>query len=64
MDPGLSILLLLLLILRYFLTGGPAGKTVPQAYDFYPPPAEAKFLDEIRTKVLRVFLLAIHSHLY
>jgi hypothetical protein len=25
---------------------------------------EAKFLDEIRTKVLRVFLLVIHSHLY
>jgi hypothetical protein len=24
----------------------------------------AEFLDEIRTKVLRVFLLAIHSHLY
>ncbi len=26
--------------------------------------AEAEFLDEIQTKVLRVFLLAIHSHLY
>jgi hypothetical protein len=25
---------------------------------------EAEFLDEIRTKVLRVFLLAIHYHLY
>jgi hypothetical protein len=25
---------------------------------------EVKFLDEIQTKVLRVFLLAIHSHLY
>jgi hypothetical protein len=25
---------------------------------------EAAFLDEIQTKVLRVFLLAIHSHLY
>jgi hypothetical protein len=25
---------------------------------------EAKFLDVIRTKVLRVFLFAIHSHLY
>jgi hypothetical protein len=25
---------------------------------------EAEFLDEIQTKVLRVFLLAIHSHLY
>ncbi len=25
---------------------------------------EAKFLDEIQTKILRVFLLAIHSHLY
>jgi hypothetical protein len=25
---------------------------------------EAKFLDEIQTKVLRVILLAIHSHLY
>ena len=26
--------------------------------------AEAEFLDEIQTKVLRVFLLAIHSELY
>jgi hypothetical protein len=25
---------------------------------------EAEFLDEIQTKVLRVFLLVIHSHLY
>jgi hypothetical protein len=25
---------------------------------------EAEFLDEIQTKVLRVFLIAIHSHLY
>ncbi len=27
-------------------------------------PPEAEFLDEIKTKVCRVFLLAIHSHLY
>ncbi len=27
------------------------------------PNTEAEFLDEIQTKVLRVFLLAIHSHL-
>jgi hypothetical protein len=26
--------------------------------------AEAEFLDEIKTKVLRVFLFVIHSHLY
>jgi hypothetical protein len=26
--------------------------------------SEVKFLDEIQTKVLKVFLLAIHSHLY
>ncbi len=26
--------------------------------------AEVEFLDEIQTKVLRVLLLAIHSHLY
>jgi hypothetical protein len=25
---------------------------------------ETEFLDEIQTKVLRAFLLAIHSHLY
>ncbi len=25
---------------------------------------ETEFLDEIQTKILRVFLLAIHSHLY
>ncbi len=34
---------------------------------FYPPPPhspEVEFLDEIQTKALRVFLLAIHSHLY
>ena len=28
------------------------------------PRTEAKFLNEIQTKVLRVFLLAIQSHLY
>jgi hypothetical protein len=27
-------------------------------------PSEAEFLDVTGTKVLRVFLLAIHSHLY
>jgi hypothetical protein len=25
---------------------------------------DAEFLDEIQTKILRVFLLSIHSHLY
>jgi hypothetical protein len=29
-----------------------------------PPYTEADFLDEIQTTVLRVFLIAIHSHLY
>jgi hypothetical protein len=29
-----------------------------------PGKSEAEFLDVIGTKVLRVFLLAIHSHLY
>jgi hypothetical protein len=38
--------------------GGPV-----QGGSFYVT-AEAEFLDEIGTKVLRVFLLAIHSHLY
>jgi hypothetical protein len=28
------------------------------------PAPEVEFLDEIRTKVLRVLLVAIHSHLY
>jgi hypothetical protein len=28
------------------------------------PNLEAEFLDDIQTKVLRVFLLIIHSHLY
>jgi hypothetical protein len=28
------------------------------------PASQAEFLDKIRTKVFRVFLLAIHSHLY
>jgi hypothetical protein len=32
--------------------------------DLIPQKAGAEFLDEIQTKVLRVFLLAIHSHLY
>ncbi len=27
-------------------------------------PTEAEFMDEIQTKVLIVFLLVIHSHLY
>jgi hypothetical protein len=31
------------------------------SFGFYP---EAEFLDVIGTKVLRVFLLAIHSYLY
>jgi hypothetical protein len=31
---------------------------------FFPFSTEAKFLGTIQTKVLRVFLLAIHSHLY
>jgi hypothetical protein len=29
-----------------------------------PPSPEAEFLDENQTRVSRVFLLAIHSHLY
>jgi hypothetical protein len=29
-----------------------------------PSSPKAEFLDDIQTKVLRVFLLAIHSHLY
>jgi hypothetical protein len=29
-----------------------------------PRGSEAEFLEEIQTKVFRVFLLAIHSHLY
>ncbi len=33
---------------------------VQQYYSY----TKAEFLDEIQTKVLRVFLLAIHSHLY
>ncbi len=28
------------------------------------PPPEAEFLDEIQTKVLGVYFLAIHSHFY
>jgi hypothetical protein len=32
--------------------------------DSFPAFAEAKFFDEIQTKVLRVFLLVIHSHIY
>jgi hypothetical protein len=39
----------------------PYGRTL----EFYLSiTAEAEFLDEIQTKVLRVFLLAIHNHLY
>jgi hypothetical protein len=33
-------------------------------YEIVLPSVEAEFLDEIQTKVFRVFLLAIHSHLY
>ncbi len=28
------------------------------------PPPEAEFLDEIQTKVLKIYFLAIHSHFY
>jgi hypothetical protein len=40
---------------------------IQQHYELHMLPCaatEAEFLDEIRTKVLKVFLLAIHSHLY
>ncbi len=30
----------------------------------YAASTEAKFLDVIRTKIVKVFLLAFHSHLY
>jgi hypothetical protein len=30
----------------------------------YDPLPEAEFSDKIQTKILRVFLLVIHSHLY
>ena len=33
-------------------------------YPIHSDYTEAEFLDEIQTEVLRVFLLAIHSHLY
>jgi hypothetical protein len=36
----------------------------PLPYFSFLSGPEAKFLDEIQTKFLRVFLLAIHSHLY
>jgi hypothetical protein len=34
------------------------------SFFFFTGSTKAVFLDEIQTKVLRVFLLAIHSHLY
>jgi hypothetical protein len=37
------------------------GNLDPDQHQLNP---EDEFLEEIRTKVLRVFLLAIHSHLY
>jgi hypothetical protein len=33
-------------------------------YPIHSDYTEAEFLDEIQTEVLRVFLLAFHSHLY
>ncbi len=44
--------------------GKTAGKDVTFPAYLIPAPPEAKFLYVIGTKVLRVFLLAIHSHLY
>ncbi len=35
-----------------------------QVSDLQVVSPEAEFLDEIQTKVFRVFLIAIHSHLY
>jgi hypothetical protein len=46
------------------------GKIHHVEYRSYAPPPyvaeflEAEFLDEIQTRVLRVFLLTVHSHLY
>jgi hypothetical protein len=40
---------------------GRQGRKDQGAYIQYP---EAEFLDEIQAKVFRVFLLAIHTHLY
>jgi hypothetical protein len=33
-------------------------------YEYSRHPQQAEFLDDIGLNVLRVFLLAIHSHLY
>ena len=43
-----------------------AGVTFPRTHPqlLLHPASEAEFSDVIGTKVLRVFLLAIHSHLY
>jgi hypothetical protein len=38
---------------------------IPPGYAPAPSPSpEVEFLEEIQTEVLRVFLLAIHRHLY
>jgi hypothetical protein len=49
-------------ILYKFFTGNPTIYRSPN-YCFPSDCLEPEFLDEIQTKVLRVFLLAIHSHL-
>jgi hypothetical protein len=49
---------------------GIVGELQPALFSYYScglllmPKPDAEFSDEIQTKVFRVFLLAIHSHLY
>jgi hypothetical protein len=41
-----------------------SGGRSPRFLYYFSASTEAEFLDVIGTKVLRVFLLAIHSHLF
>ncbi len=45
------------------VAGGATALGMPQGMLLPWESPKAEFLDDIKTKVLRVFLLAIHSHL-
>ncbi len=49
---------------RYYIKYGGVGRTLMHLHVVFNYWTEARFFDEIQTKVWRVFLLAIHSHLY
>ncbi len=48
----------------YLEIGDPYKRIQKRRLCYEKPLSEAEFLDQIQTEISRVFLLAIHSHLY